>query len=423
MKIVHATNYLPFYHAIFGGGEQAVYRLAKLQVKKGYDVYVLSTKPVKKPKEDFKFFSVNIMEDYFSKIKSFVSAFKLVFFPVDLISFFSSYKILKKIRSDILHLHNFNILSFSILQAAKILKIPVVLSIYDYWYFCPLAMLFDKDWNVCKKYHGVHCSACLKTRSNIPEFLIKPFLFFRKVLFDHFLNKIDAFITLSNSSSRILKYYGINEEKIYTIPLSFSFKDIGFKISKKTEKNLILYVGWLVPHKGLHILIEAMPDILKKIPNAKLLVHGDDAVNKKYTSSIKEKIKMLGLEKNVLLLGKRSYDEVKADHSRASIIVIPEQWENMSPLFLIESMLSEKAIVASRIGGIPEFIKERETGLLADPKNPKDFAKKIIWILGNQKYAKKMGKAARKFALKVFDEDKTFNEIIELYKKLLCYKK
>jgi trehalose synthase len=82
-------------------------------------------------------------------------------------------------------------------------------------------------------------------------------------------------------------------------------------------------------------------------------------------------------------------------------------------------MLSEKPIVASKIGGIPEFIKEGETGLLANPKNSKDFAAKIIWILKNQRQARKMGKVAREFALKTFNEDKNFNETIELYKKLV----
>jgi glycosyltransferase involved in cell wall biosynthesis len=280
-------------------------------------------------------------------------------------------------------------------------------------------MLFDNDWNNCKKYHGTNCSGCIKTKTSIPEIFTKFFLIPRKGIFDYFLGRIDAFITLSKSSEGILKNYGIDRNKIYTIPLSFSINDIGFKISKNTGKNLILYVGWIVPHKGLHILIDAMPPIVKRIPDAKLIVHGNDIVNGGYTSFVKEKIKKLGLEKNVLWKGKRSYDEVKADHEMSSVIVIPEQWENMSPVFLIESMLSEKLIVASRVGGIPEFLKDGKTGLLANPKKSKEFAEKIIWSLENQEKSKLIGRNARKFALETFDENKTFKETMDLYEHVI----
>jgi len=419
MKIAHATNYLPYYHAIVGGGEQAVYRLVKLQAKKGNKISVLATAPIKKPKEDFKFFSVNVSEDYFDKSGSFVRALKLSFFPFDLVSFISSYKILKKIKPDILHLHNFNILSFSVLQAAKILDIPTVLSIYDYWYFCPISMLFDNDYNVCEKYHGLNCVDCIKQKSNMPRTLLKLFLLLRKPVFNYFLNKIDAFVALSESSETILTNYGIKKEKVHKIPLLFSSKDFKLWKPEKLKKNLILYAGWVVRHKGLHILVKAMPEILKEFPDAKLIAIGDNTIDKKYTNMILKEIKKHKLEKNVSLLGRLSDEDFNKFLGEGNIIVIPEQWENMSPVFLPQSMINGKPIVASNIGGIPEFLENNRNGLICKPNDPHDFAEKMIWMLKNKDSANKMGENAKKDISKVFNEDEISKNLTSLYNSLI----
>ena len=65
----------------------------------------------------------------------------------------------------------------------------------------------------------------------------------------------------------------------------------------------------------------------------------------------------------------------------ASVVVIPEQWENMSPILLLECLLMGKPVVASRIGGIPEFIEDGQTGYLFDSRNPDDLAAKICTVL------------------------------------------
>jgi glycosyltransferase involved in cell wall biosynthesis len=78
--------------------------------------------------------------------------------------------------------------------------------------------------------------------------------------------------------------------------------------------------------------------------------------------------------------------------------------------------------VASRIGGIPEFIKEGRNGLLADPKDSLEFAKKIIYMLKNEEETKIMGSKAREDIARICDEDRVLNELLQLYKSLLVRK-
>ena len=416
MRICHATNWLPGYHKIWGGAEQASYRTIKLLIKNGYDVDVISTKPVKEPKEDFDFFSLRLQEDVFKKFGNKIEWFKEGVFPFDFLSFLQSYRILKKLKPDVLHLHNIKTLSLSIISVAKLLKIPVVLTIYDYWYFCLISTLFDKNEKVCKLFHGSYCADCVEKLGlprNISKFLLKS----RKKIFDYFLNKVDKFIVLSKSSARILENYGIKKERISLIPLVFSPKK--FKMRKVKPSNLILYAGWFVRHKGLHVLIKAMPKILKEVPDAKLITVGDMKADPRYTKFVLDLIKKNNLEDKISVFGKVPDNEFEKIYEKSFVIAILEQWENMSPVFLVDSMANKKAIVASRIGGMPEFIKNGKNGFLCEPNNPNDFAEKIIFLLKNKNVAKIFGGRAQKDISKMINEDGIFKKFDKLYKSLV----
>jgi len=380
----------------------------ELEKKAGHEISVITTKPLKKITE-FKSFTVKLLDNYLEPL-----AYYKAIFPYDLAAYFSLKKILKKIKPDIIHLHNFNKISFAVIAAAKKLKIPVLYSIYDYWSICPVESLIDYKNENCKRFHGSWCKNCLKKRKF--AFLQSFFARFRKRYFDKYINKIDKFIVLSNSSKETLKKYGINEKKIKIVHLPL---DIKVKKPGKTEKNSILYVAWLQHRKGLHILVKAMLLILKKIPDAKLYVIGSEGPEKKYKQQIMDFIDKNNLNNKILLLGKKSSEEVKSFLEKTPVIAVPEQWENMSPLIVMEAMAFAKPIVASRIGGIPEFIVNNKTGLLAKHNLSKDFAEKIITILKNRKKAEILGKNAQKKFKEIFNTKKITENLLNTYKSLL----
>ncbi|MBI3755103.1 MAG: glycosyltransferase family 4 protein [Deltaproteobacteria bacterium] len=183
------------------------------------------------------------------------------------------------------------------------------------------------------------------------------------------------------------------------------------------EDNSILFAGWIDEKKGLHILIDAMPEIFKKVPSAKLYVL-ELTSYKEYKNKILKKVDEYGLKDRFFMLGRLSSDEFKEYLKKANVVVVPEQWENMSPVIIAEAMAKAKPIVASRIGGIPEFIEHGKSGLLASHNNPKDFAEKIIQILQDKNKAIEMGKMARQRALEIFNEEKIKNQLLDLYQNV-----
>lgn len=423
MKVCHIGNWLPYYHKKWGGAEQAHYRTMKLLGKKGVENFTITETPIKVPDEDFEFHTVKTVEDFSgSWLGKYIRWIKFALLAFDPFVYFGTYKLLKKMQPDIVHVHSFKALSFSVFFAAKKLGIPTVLSIYDYWYFCPKSTLFRKN-KVCKDYHGSHCTDCLF--SSKFGFLLKLPFFLRRPVFDYFVNKIDNFIVLSESSSKILQNYGVSKKKIHKIPLIFSLDEIPYKKRefKVTKKKSILYVGWLVIHKGLHVAIKAMPKILKEFPETELAVIGDLKADPEYVERIRSLIKELGLEKNVKIMGKVS-DKVLGNYmNKADVNIVLEQWENMSPVILIDSMFLEKNIVASRIGGLPEFIENGKTGLLFKNDDPDELAKKVVYFLKNKSKGKVMGKNARKKVVKMFDNETLFKKLIDCYSSIIDSKK
>jgi len=361
MHVCHVSDF------IGGGAKMACVRLMDSLEKKHYKQTLLTPKDIKT-----------------------ILPVKLRYiFPFDLLVFFHSLFLFKKLKPDLIHLHNFKLFTFSIVLSAKLLRIPVVFSVYDYFIFCSFSIPFK--------------------RRGIVSFLVGIIEPIRKLLIKPFLGIIDSFIALSENSREILIKGSIPTEKIYKIPLIFNSNQIG-KIKSKPE-NIILQIGWLVPWKGFRLAIEALPKVLEK--SDMTLVHIGPWVDENYLNEIKALIEKKHLGSKVKLLGKRPYKEVKQWYSKAEVVLVLETWQNMSPYVLLEAMLSGKTIVASKIGGIPEILGN--SGILFDPEGG-ELGDKIIFAL---KQPDEFGKKARERALNIFDEKKNVNKIEKLYKDLV----
>ena len=424
MKIAFATDYLPKYHNTWGGGEHACLRISQMLSRNGHDLLLLSTKPDKIPDGNLNFLKLKVIEDFFpEKIKYTIRQIKSAFFPLDIFAFFSSYFILRKIRPQVLHLHNIHSLSFALVIIAKLLNISVCISIYDYGIICPIGFLwilenFDSYEGInCDKFHGTHCVECITIQKAYLQplsFVLKIFLFFRTWLLDKMLKKIDGFVVLSGSNADVLVKYGIPRHKIAVVQVPLDEPDFDSEI----EENSILFIGWLHPRKGPHVVVMAMPHILKEIPMAKLYMFGDEKGNKPYKENILNFIKTNEMEKSIHLFGRRPHREVREYLKKANVLIIPETWETIAPNTLTEGLTFGKAIVASRVGGSKDYIIDNENGLLAENNNSADFADKILSILKDKNLAVRLGRNARNSCHELFSEEKVYERLIRFYQEI-----
>lgn len=164
--------------------------------------------------------------------------------------------------------------------------------------------------------------------------------------------------------------------------------------------------------KGQDILINAMPQILKIFPNAKLLIVGQG----KTENELRMLVKDLNLTNHV-----RFYPVVNRTSEMLplfDIFCMPSRQEGLG-LSIMEAQAMGLAVVASKVGGIPSLIEHDKTGLLVKSENPDALAHAIVSLLQNKSKAQAMGTAARRFIEEKYSARKMVNKTEELYKKII----
>lgn len=412
MKIAHVNIALEGLHRLFGGVETALFRTMAIDREQGHAPFLVTLRPdLPAPQCAFPFYRVRRCEDYLpALIARYVEPLKWYVWQNDPLVARDFRAILRREKPDIVNFHNLYFLGLELIRLAAAAGAKTCFWVTDYWLFCPNLMLLDSQEQYCRRFHGRHCVACL------PDFLRplqKILLAKRKRIFDFYLRFIDRWIVLSNHSATVLADYGIPGDKIRLVRLSLPFEYAGPAGAARAagggafDPNRIFFAGWLQQRKGVHVLLEAMPLIRQKCPQAQLRIAGHKTkFDWDYQKKIEALMRRPGLRAGVTFLGHLTSAQVENELRQAAVVCVPEQYENMSPVIMIEAMAMEKAVVASRTGGIPEYIEEDVTGWLADPRAPAEFAAKITAVLSGQVDAGKIGRQARAKILAMCSKEK-----------------
>ena len=415
MKILMVSAFIPGYHKIWGGAEMETLRVWDMVKASGEEAFMfcMDVETDKETPPDM--FTTKTMKD------SFYAAVPIIYSQLyqfgilqDFISAGNFRKVLDEMKPDIVHFHNFLPLSMNLVDEAAKRKIPSLLSIYDYKYICMKETLFkDREGIQCENYNGDDCVKCL----GIPLAPLRyPMMNRRKTLFRKALEKIDRIVCLSQNSKEVMMKAGYSGEKIEVIRASIDISGIK-NDNTPVEKGLVLFVGWVQPRKGINIITKAFEKVAAEIPDAKLVVFGDG--EQAYREKIEKEVESAGIADRVDFRGKRPHEEVKDYMKRANVIVIAEQWPNMSPITMVEALAGGKAVVAGKIGGIPEFIEDGKTGFLVEYNNPDAYAEKIIRLIKDPGLTESLGKAGSKSVGAFFDRDQIREEYLKLYRSLL----
>jgi len=278
-------------------------------------------------------------------------------------------RILKRERFDIVHGHHaFTPTSLLSVSLAKVLDIPTVLTNHSisFWYSSGV-------WTP-----------------------VSYFLF----PYRRYINKADKIIAVSNAAADFIRHFA-DGKKVMVIPNAVDetfFDDNSNGESFRMGRgSTIIYVGRLSHRKGLHVLISAMKLVVEKIPNARLLIVGNGHAR----GFVEILVKMLGLEKNVKLLGFANREGIKLLYKTSGVFVLPSIYGESFGIVLLEAMASGVPVVATDTGGISEVVKDGYTGLLVERRDSVELADAILKVLNNSNLSKKLvrnaGKEVRKY--------------------------
>lgn len=293
-----------------------------------------------------------------------------------------------------------------------------IIHTYDYAAYHSVASVFVK--RVCKIPVVL---TVMDVHSIIPRRLLRRLAlsFFEKGFARFVLNSVDIILARARELTPELRKIGVDENKILITPSGIDERALKladgspFRSRYDISGKLILFMGRIHSIKGLDTLVLAMPMVLARFHDAKLVIAGPDQVG--YKKTLIKIAEELGVKNSLLFLEPiEDFDRKMKAYAACDLFVLPSLFEGTSQA-IFDAMSQGKPIVASRRGGIPSQITDGMEGLLIEPKDPDALADSIIRLLSDQKLAKRLGENARKKA-RLFTYDLLVKQIEGIYRDL-----
>ncbi len=298
------------------------------------------------------------------------------------------YHLLKEFQPEVIHYHHLLNLSMGFIDVGIELKIPMVMTVHDYWYMCPrIQRIQPQGLQRCSEIVEKRCTQCLSSwlqpldriawmdRSVVPLLLVQQEKDIQQR--NHYmrqqLGKLDRIISPSKFCLEEYVRFGIPREKFLLLEngvMSFDTKPL----KDRTVHTPLHFgfIGTLIPSKGVHILLAAFSQLPMGI--AELHLYGPDC-GYEYHEDYGREIRSY-IEKREDIFFHGEFDPSALPHilENIDVLLIPAIWYENSPLTIQEALASSIPIVASRIGGIPEKITEGKNGFLFEPGNVQELA-------------------------------------------------
>ncbi len=224
-------------------------------------------------------------------------------------------------------------------------------------------------------------------------------------------------ICISASMVQFARKCGVPAERIQLIPNGVdtdSFcPDLQLRGQTRRELGLsdddlvLVIVGRVAKGKGHKYAVEALSQVLGRFPNTFLLIVGKGGLEQEVGAQIAR----LGLKRQVKMLG--FHPDPRPYYAAADIVLVPSHWEEAAAVVNIEAQAMGVPVIASRDGGLPEYIAEGETGLLVPPADANSLAEAIIFLSESPQRRQAMGTAGRQRVVNLYNIEKMIDRYVE----------
>ncbi|MGD0203918.1 MAG: glycosyltransferase family 4 protein [Candidatus Bathyarchaeia archaeon] len=231
-------------------------------------------------------------------------------------------------------------------------------------------------------------------------------------------------VTISQYSlGKIKQFYNVDEAKVRIVPNGVDpekFKPFEDQAAVKRQFGLgnepcVLFVGSLIPRKGLPFLVEAAKKIVKEYRETKFIIVGEGPLK----NQLLRKLEAANLSGNFTFLGNVKEDMLPAVYNCADVFALPSIQEGQG-IVLLEAQASAKPVVAFDVGGVNEALLNVETGLLVKRGSTDKFADAIMKLLSDTALREKMGANGRRFVAENFTWDICAQKMLNVYHEALA---
>ena len=312
------------------------------------------------------------------------------------------HQLCNEIQPQILHAHSPSLNALAAASVAKALKLPFV---YE----------MRASWEDAAVSHGTCKEGSL--RYQISQRLE------RKAL-----QQADHVITICQGLSERVQSWGVPVERITVVHNGVDLEAFTPAEQKHPElvqryslqgKKVLGFLGSFYRYEGLHILLEALPAIIKAAPDVHLLLVGGGQEE----HVLKQQAQALGVEEQISFTGRVPHQQIQDLYSLIDLFIYPREsillTEIVTPLKPLEAMAYKGLVIASDIGGHREMIKHGHNGYLFPPNNPAALADTAIELLQNPQQWPVVGQAGRDYVERQRCWKQSVAQIEPVYRRLL----
>ncbi len=264
------------------------------------------------------------------------------------------------------------------------------------------------------------------SRLNANEKFLVSFNWFLRFFEEGMLSRARKIIAVSHFTKwELTNYYKIPANKIQVIHNGVDiskFKPVVDRRKVKAELGFnpddlaIVSVGRLYARKGLFTLIDSMPSVVKRFPNARFIISGkgqSDEMHKLIVHAEK-----LGVKNNILFTGYYPDKKLPKLYQAADVFAFSTFYEH-HPFAVLEALATGLPVVTTTVGGIPETIGSGKNGFLVEPFNARALGEKILYLLEHPVAAMEMGAQARKTIVENYDWRIVVKKAMKVYDEAL----
>lgn len=307
-------------------------------------------------------------------------------------------QILDRFRADIVHVHHFGLLGMGFCDEVKNAGIPLLYTATDFWLICPLSQLEWPHGNVCPgpTPHAGNCLQHVGTRSLaakssaagrllqvLPQGLFEILsglsrmvpagplrsiasLSGRRDAVRRRCDRIDIAFAATEPVARQLSAAGLPDSRIVDLPFGIEAprRDQARLAHRSGGPLVIGFIGSLSPHKGAHLLLEALSTLEADRP-VEAAIYGDEAANPTYASKLRTLAK--AVPHPVSFRGTFPEDEFGVILSDIDVLVLPSTWRENRPLTLLSALLANVPVVVSDMPGMTCEVTHGDNGLIFPP--------------------------------------------------------
>lgn len=232
-------------------------------------------------------------------------------------------------------------------------------------------------------------------------------------------NQPDRLVCVSGKVREVLAKYGIPDEKLALVYSAVDWDRANVDPVPRAVLNvaedapLIVSAGALVGHKDHATLLRALPGLMTHFPNLRVLIAGEGALR----AALEDQVAALALTRCVTLLGHRSDAPAVI---RAADCYVSSSWSEGLGTSVLEALAGGVPVVAAEAGGIPEMVKNGETGWLVPNRDPDALANAIVSTLKNRETARAMAERGIALARDQFSVEAMVNGNLAVYEAVLA---